>query len=814
MSAFAKPLRLIVSVVSIVLVIAFGLAGWFYFQLRGSLPQLDGTRRLPGLSASVVITKDKLGVPTVKGQSRNDVSRALGFAHAQDRFFQMDLLRRRGAGELAALIGRAALPLDRGTRPHRFRELAHTVLAQLPAEKRTLLENYAAGVNAGLAALGKKPFEYFVLREEPQPWTAEDSMMVIYAMTLDLQDAKNTYERSMMTLRDTFGTDAVGFFAPLLTPDDAALDGTTGQLPPIPGPNVLNLRKEPDEPKSDRGHTAGLRPRSPNTDEPLYPGSNSFALNGSHTASGTALLANDPHLNLAVPNIWYRAVLEWTDSPQTDGSNSASSHRLVGVTLPGLPFVVLGSNGHIAWGLTVAYADTDDLVAVDVNPVSHDYYKLPGSDELVPIETHRDVIKVKGTPDEVITTQWTRWGAVIGTDSRERPLAHHWMAYDPHATNLRFADLETATTVAEAIAIAHDSGLPAHNFLVVDQKGAIGWTIAGKLPHRIGFDGRLPVSWSYGDRRWEGFLPETDVPTIANPPTGRLWTANQRTLGGDALARLGDGGYAAPFRAARVRDDLSKLEHATPKDLHEIQLDVRAVQLDRWQQLLLSVLTPEAIAEKSTRGKLRVLVQSWEGLATVDSVSYRLVRYFRTATAEAVFSPIYARCFDRMPDFNWRLFQYEPALWALLEQKPMHLLAPDYRSWDALLLHAADEVLEQLKKENASLAHATWGEHNRADIRHPFGRVLPSFFASWLNLPSDPLPGDLDVPRIQKSSYGASMRLVVSPGREEEALFEMPGGESGHPLSPYYQAGHESWVRGEPTPLLPGTPEHTLTLSP
>jgi penicillin amidase len=167
-----------------------------------------------------------------------------------------------------------------------------------------------------------------------------------------------------------------------------------------------------------------------------------------------------------------------------------------------------------------------------------------------------------------------------------------------------------------------------------------------------------------------------------------------------------------------------------------------------------------------------------------------------------------------MPDFNWRLFQYEPVLQALLAEKPAHLLSPDYRSWDTLLLHAADDVLEQLKKENTSLAHATWGARNHADIRHPFSRVLPSAFARWLNLPADPLPGDTNVPRVQSPSYGASMRLVVSPGHEDEGLFEMPGGQSGHPLSPYYRAGHESWVRGEPTPLLPGKPEHTLTLSP
>ena len=794
-------------------------AAWLYFQIRASLPQLDGTHPLAGLTGEVTITRDAGGVPTIRGATRSDIARALGFLHAQDRFFQMDLIRRRAAGELAELFGPAALPLDRINRPHGFRALAERVLAAQPPADRALLEAYAAGVEAGRTALRQKPFEYLLLRQEPRPWTAVDSVLVVYAMTLDLQDPSNAYERSLAVIRDTLGPAALDFFAPVLTPDDAALDGSTAPLAPIPDARALNLR----QPKSDsppeneaRRAAASFALDLPNEDQ--RPGSNSFALAGTHTATGAALLANDPHLGLDVPNIWYRAVLEWPaeKSPTSSASatDAASAHRIVGVTLPGLPFVVLGSNGRVAWGLTVAYADTSDLVVVDLEPFSRDRYRVPGSDATRDIEVRRETIAAHGAPAETIETRWTQWGPIVGTDARDRPLAHRWVAYDADATNLNYRRLETATSTAEAVAIAHDAGIPAHNILLADAAGDIAWTIVGKFPRRVGFDGRLPVSWRSGERRWDNFVAPSDIPTIASPASGRLWTANNRIVGGQALARLGDGGYAAPPRAAQARDGLATLTRATPADLAAIQLDDRALFLDRWQKILLTVLTPEAIADHAARAELRREVENWIPRASVDSVGYRLVRGFRTATAERALSAIFAPCVERMRDFRWRRLNYEPALWTMLHEKPAHLLSPKFASWDALLLAAADDVIAELERQQVPLARATWGERNRARIHHPFAAVLPKPIARWLNFPADPLAGDDYMPRLQSPNYGASMRLVVSPGREEEGLFQMPGGPSGHPLSPFYQTDHAAWVRGEPAPLLPGETRHTLTLTP
>lgn len=816
--AAAKRLRLaarLVGALALLALVAAGLAGgWFYSRLRASLPLLDGPAKISGLAAPVSVERDALGVPTLRAQNRLDLARALGWLHAQERFFQMDLQRRSAAGELAELFGKIALSRDRETRRHGFRTLAQKVLAQLAPPERALLEAYTAGANAGLTALGEKPFEYLMLRSDPRPWRPEDCVLTIYAMTIDLQDADARYDRTLMTLRDQLGAETLAFFAPTHTPDDAALDGSTAPLAPIPSPKVIDLRLRPKS-------TVALPPRL--TPDPLYPGSNAFALSGAHTATGAALLASDPHLDHGVPNIWYRASLEWTASPPSGSQLSAlnaqptSHHRVVGVTLPGLPSMVIGSNGHIAWGLTDSYADTGDLIVLQTDPIATTLYTAPGQSELLKIEKRRETILVHGADPVTVDYDWTIWGPVIATTDKQRPIVYHWTAHDPAATNFAFFALEDATTVAAAVAVAHRSGMPAHNFIVADSAGDIAWTVAGAVPKRVGYDGRLPTNWAFGDRRWDGLLADA-IPSIIKPASGRLWSANNRMIGGDAFALLGDGGYARPARAAQIRDDLAPLERATPRDLLGIQLDDRALFLASWQKILLATLPPAVTAEKKSRAELRTLVENWTGRATVDSVSYRLVHDFRASVAARVYPSIFESCLETYPRFSWKQLPHENALQALLREKPPHLLNPAFSSWDALLVAAADDVVTRIEKSGTPLSGATWGRANTVRLRHPLAAALPAWLptalTAWLRFPPSPLPGDADMPRLQAPGHGASMRLVVSPGRETEGLFHMPGGQSGHPLSPFFRAGHEAWERGDPTPLLPGPTTHTVTLTP
>jgi len=704
----------------------------------------------------------------------------------------MDLLRRSGSGELAELFGEVAVPLDKSHRLHGFRRTAEKSFALLPPEQRALLEAYAAGVNSGLASLPRSPWEYLVLRTSPQPWRAEDCLLVAFAMWFDLQDASAQLELSMQAVRETLGASASDFFAPRGSSWDAPLDGSTFPAPALPG-----LRMQ--------AAATRLRP----TPEKLLPGSNSFAVGAAHTGNGRALVATDMHLNLNLPHIWYRAVLRWTDSAGT-------ARHVVGVTLPGEPVVIAGSNGSIAWGFTNSYLDSMDVVRVETEATAGAFYRTAGG--FGEVQDRVEIIKVRGGEPVTYPVRWTEWGPIFGRSTNGQMLALRWSAHDPEATNLELIELENAKTVADAVAVAHRAAMPNQNLVVADTTGAIAWTLTGRIPRRVGYDGRYPASWAYGDRRWDGWLKPEEIPVISNPAEGLLWTANQRLVGGDAYARLGDGGYDEGVRAKQIRDDVRALvasgKKATPADLLAIQLDDRAAFLERWKDLMLATLTDAAVSEKSARGELREAVRHWEGRAGIDSASYRLVRAWRREVADLAFAPFFDQAAASFPNFSYKSFLYEDALWRFAHEQPPQLLNPRFASWNALLLAAADNVLSETDHAGEAPGKFVWGDSNQLRMQHPFSRVLPGIFGRLFDMPSQPLPGDTDMPRVQSPSFGASERMIVSPGHEDEALFHMPGGQSGHPLSPYYRAGHAAWVEGKPTPLLPGPAEHVLTLQP
>ncbi len=801
MSQLQKRFSLLLSILTVLALVAAALAFYGWREMRGSLAQLDGEHSLPGLSAPVKIERDALGTPTITGATRLDVAHATGFVHAQDRFFQMDLLRRRGAGELAELFGPKALDLDKSARLHGFRSIATQVLAQLNAPERELLHAYTAGVNAGLTSLGNKPWEYLFLRTTPQPWREEDSFLCVYAMWFDLQDSTGSFELNRAAVRQSLGTATMDFLAPRGNSWDATFDDSN--FPPPALPTIRFVHPEPEK--------STLNTPSPTRTEPdsrMVHGSNAFAVAGRHTATGAALLANDMHLSLTVPPIWYRTVLQWKEGQ--------SSQRVVGVMLPGMPLIVAGSNGHISWGFTDAYVDTTDVILAEPDGIANIKYRtLQGWGE---IHDRNEAIIVKGEPTVPFTTRWTEWGPIISELTDDRYQVLRWSAHNPEATNLKLLELETATDAAQAIAIAHRTGLPNQNILIADSAGHIAWTIAGLIPRRIGYDGRLPVSWAYGDRRWDGWLKPEEIPVVLDPTDGLLWSGNNRAFGGQTYALLGDSGYDNGARAGQIRDDLRTLaasgKKATPTDLHAVQLDERALFLARWQKFLLEVLTDAAVKQNPARGQLRDVVRQWEGHASIDSAAYRSVKAFRGHVAERTFAPFAEQATAHYAAFSYHAFRYEDSLWQLVHEQPARLLNPENTTWNSLLLAAADEVLADADAANVSPAKFTWGRRNTLAMQHPFSRILPSLLGRFLDMPAEPMPGDNDLPRVQGPSEGQSERLVVAPGHEDEGLLTMPGGASGHPLSPYYRAGHSAWVKGEPTPLLPGPAQHTLVLQP
>lgn len=798
MTAALRPIYRFLLAFLILAVLLAGSSGWL--MLRGSLPQYDGTVSVTGLSAPVSVERDALGSATLRAQNRHDLAWALGYVHAQERFFEMDLMRRKAAGELAELFGAAALPVDREARKHRMRARASATLANLPAEQRQMLDVYRDGVNRGLDALMTRPFPYLLTRMQPVAWRSEDSILVVQAMYFTLNEASDLRELDFSMMRSALPEAAYRFLTFSGGAWDAPLIGTAFQWPEPPSADELDLRK------LDPGIMPRIDERS--ADEPIddFPGSNSFAVSG-QLAGGAALIANDIHLELRVPNIWFRTRLIYPNSRHTGQMND-----VIGASLPGTPAIAVGSNRQIAWSFTNSYGDFIDWARITPDPADALRYRSAAGWKSIAV--HREVLHVRYAPDEILEVYETEWGPILAADHDGAPLALAWTAHRPDAVNMELTQLDEAETVDEAIIIAQNAGIPAQNFIVGDRKGKIAWTIAGRIPARTGnYDPTLPADWSAPNTGWNGWLLPMQYPLIVDPPGQRLWTANARTVDGIMLDRLGDGGYDLGARAKQIRDDLYDREHFSPGDMLAIQLDDRALFLTRWRQLL--ELTLNQAEAAPWLAEMQLALRDWDGHASTESVAYRLVRAFRQEVIHRVLDGFEAAVRQNDPDFVLpTLTQAEHAVWTLIDRRPQHLLLPVYNDWEDLLGRCAKHVAEHMQSRPGGIAARTWGERNTASIRHPLSRALPAFAESWLDMPKDALPGDSKMPRVQSPRFGASNRSAVAPGSEEHGYFEMPGGQSGHPLSPYYGSGHGDWVEGNPTPFLPGPPEQTLYLRP
>jgi penicillin G amidase len=774
-----------------------------YALLRASLPALDGTLQLAGLGAPVHISRDARGVPTIEAANRLDLAFATGVVHAQDRFFQMDLSRRLAAGELAELFGTLALEQDRKARLFRFRSVAGAVLAQAPPAQRALLEAYSRGVNAGLASLHSRPWEYWLLGERPTPWRPEDSLLTAYAMWWDLQ--ANGLRREILRHEINArlaGPDcaagwkcALGFIYPAGTSWDAP-DGPAAPLAqaPVPDASLLNIRDAVPLPPTPEG----------GAEAPAAAGSNSWAVAGAHTASGAALIANDMHLGQRVPPVWYHARLKLSGA-------GAPPLDLNGVTLPGEPLLVAGSNGHIAWGFTNSYGTWLDVTPLPCTLAANGGLTGEGAQSL---RTVHEEIRVHHGAAVALDVQSGPHGVLLRTDAATHTCWFGaWLAQRPDATNFNLLLLEPLASVAEAVQLAPQIGIPHQNVVLGDSTGHIAWTIFGRIPQDTAA-GRA--------RQGPPWTTSADHPQILDPPEGLLWTANARVasdprqlqLIGGELSALG-AEYDLGARAGQIRDDLRALKQpATPQDMLNVQLDDRALFLARWRTLLLQVLDADSLKGQPKRAQLRALVEHWQPAASVDAVGYRLVRAYHDRTLHAVWSMLLAALQVPEDEDTWPPAQFEGPLWQLLREQPLHMLARRYPGWPQFLLTQVDETLSELESDCPQLARCTWGERNTVRIRAPLSRALPHLAAALLDMPTVQLPGDHDMPRVQDGPFGASERFAVSPGHEAQGYLLIPGGQSGHPLSPYYRAGFDAWVRGEPLPFLPGAAQHRLTLVP
>ena len=786
---------LVLSVLTLLLLTALGL----YTSLRLSLPALDGNSATYHVNAPTELSRDELGQAVIIANDIFDAAYALGFAHAQDRFFQMDLQRRAASGSLSQWVGDIALDVDKKARFHQFEKRAKAVFDNLPSKQQELLVRYAHGVNDALSEYTLPPFEYLAAGVDIKQWRPTDSILVIYSMYLDLQGSQVELDLAREALLSTFGDDLYSF---ITQPSNyqAALDASEIPLLDSPIPdypaslrpithspedsNDESLEREPEDESAqklnDNDNTAIARAQYNGTELPDI-GSNNWAVTGSHTTSGAGLLANDMHLGLRVPIIWYRAQLNYQES--------GSDVQVTGVSLPGIPGIVVGTNGHIAWGFTNANLDNVDWIELD---------------ETTPTSTVTERIPL---PDDEHTFEFevSSYGPVKELNGKRYAL--NWVAHHPFAANLNITNFGTAKNIQTAIKIGQRIAIPTQNLVIVDEDGNAVWLPGGAVMER-----QQASFTAIPEQEAVNITPKRalKLPMVLNPDMGRIWTANARVISADDFKIWGDGGYALGARGQQIRDRLFERDTFTETDFYAIQLDNHARFLIPWQHLLYGLLNMQDIEFKPDLAYLN----SWDECACEDSVGYTLVKYFRQEVVQTLFGGVLSTLDQQGVNSRTLLRGIEPAVWQLIHSQPESWLPANIESFDELLVdayrRAKHKLLDKYSPVEANMETLAWGKVNALSVKHPFADQIP-LVGNMLNMQLVEGFGDTYMPAVQAPSFGASERFFVSPGHLEDAILTLPGGQSGHPLSEFYASGFNDYATHAATPLLPNEPIYSRT---
>jgi penicillin amidase len=724
-------------------------------------------------------------VPVITARTRADLAFATGYAHAQDRFFQMDLARRLGRGELSELFGPVAVKQDTRARRFDFRAVAKRVLEAAPPAERAIVEAYARGVNAGLGGLDTRPWEYLLLRASPRAWLPEDSVLVVHSMWWQLQYnsivneiARRRIERAAAAAATPVAARELVTFVyaghgewdtPNYAADARCLQAAcAGAAQVLTQPLPALLRFAMPAPKPG--------------DEEAKPGSNSWAVAGIHTRSGVALVANDMHLDLGVPAVWYPARLRTTDEPAVD---------VTGVTLPGTPAVAAGSNGHVAWGFTNSYGD---FVDVRFGPCTSPEYGV-----------RRAQIVVRGAATVQVEYRDVGAGVVLDGDEYADDVARGscpqvgWMAMRVAATNFALLGIERATRVDDVLALAPGVGIPAQNLVVGDREGRIAWTVLGRVARTSGAD------------RYFGALEFRDAgdhPRLAGPAGGPA--LDRQPARGRWAARTGAGRRRGGRRRRRLRHRRARAPdprrpagaHASrPEgDMLGIQLDARALFVARWREQLLALVDEAAMQASPRRREFRELVSHWKPEAAPDSVGYRLVRAWRGNVLDTLWAGLHRGIVRRAA-------RAAPAGAVRGGRLAAGIRAPD-RSAAAGRRRLARLPAAQLDDTIATTAGAvrrsrdcTYGSREPVAVRHPLSRAVP-WLSRLLDMPTARLPATTTC-RACRMALGASERFAVSPGREAEGYLELPGGLRTSAVA-FLSQRLRGLGRRTPTPFLPG----------
>jgi penicillin amidase len=760
------------------------------------------TVQLETLDAPVRIEFDPYAVPRIVAESYTDASRALGYLHAQERFFQMDMIRRQAAGRLSELVGPDTVRRDRGMRIYGFEAIAQEVTGNLPDRHRDWLAAYRQGVNAGLADLPSPPLEYGLLGAQPERWETKDSILVLLYMTYLLRSG-DAEDLNLYAVQAALPAELVEFLSPPMTRFDAPLDGTDadptgGYKPmPVPGPEVFKASEHASMFRGELHIDTGL----------AVLGSNSWAVAGSRTSHGGAVVANDMHLPLLLPNIWYRAAIEWDPG---DGSR----RTVAGVSLPGIPGIVAGSSDALAWGFTNLTADLVDLVPIETLPGDDTRYRVAEGSEAFQIR--REIIS-DNLPDAEaaeLEVQLTRWGPITDAAPDGTLLAMRWGALDPENTNLRLLDLAWANSLEEGLEIARDWRGPAQNIVMADAKGDIAWTIAGFVPDRFGFLGEIDPRWADGTIGWTGNLEGDARPQIIRPESGILFTANNRVISASAGTAPYGNGFALGVRAQRIRELLTEADDWNESDVFAVAMDTRASLYEPYRDHLLAAM--ETVDEDDALVNRAIeIVKSWDGTSNADQPGFRLLKSYRSRLHREALGPIIQAVSDHYPrGWSYSSFGADEPVLRLLEEKPAHFLSANHSSWDELQKSVFVGMVREFGAGAGGGIETQWGARNLSRISHPFAALAPAPIRRAIEIPPAPQSGDTSSVRVATPTFGASERFAISPGRLEHALIHMPGGQSGRPLNRHFRDQQPAWESGQPLSLLPTEVTTVLLLNP
>jgi penicillin G amidase len=822
---------------------------WLRQSMSDSLPQLDGAVSIPGLSAPVTIQRDAHGVPHIRASSLDDLVRAQGFVTAQDRLWQMDALRRHASGSLAEVLGSGLLAHDRLQRTLMLRVAADRAIPTLPSDQIHLLEQYAAGVNASIAIQrAHLPLEFRILRYEPAPWTPHDSLLIGLVMFQDLTTSFPT-ELNREALTAKLPADLIRDLYPTLTwrdhpPTQPNVDLTAPQqnIPDIPLDESQTKLKRPTTTASPSDLQALQQTLRNPICEGCFAGSNNWVVSGAHTATGKPLLANDMHLAHSVPGIWYQADLE---APTPSGDL-----RVTGVTLPGVPFVIVGHNAHVAWGFTNLGATVQDIY------IEHTRGAGAAAEYEAPTRTWKrllhdhEVLHVKGGKDVTLDIPATQHGSVITPiisgvlPSEKRSLSLRWTIYDPANVTPSFLTINTATDGASLVAAFSTFGGPSQNLVYADDQGHIGYHAIGKIPLRGGVMNPSAISPVPTDaldttQDWVGSIPYDRLPQITDPPNGILATANNRITPDDYSYPI-TLNWGSPYRNQRiwkVLTDKSAKNPLNPADMLALQTDVYS-DLDHVVAERLAYAIDHATKSELTGDKrlhqAADLLRNWNGSVDADAAAPAIVVAARSAlwplllnaqqkpqpnpTAQTESARTQPLPISTL--YSWGNKSYAEE-W-LIMHTPSRWLPKNYPTWDDLL---ATAVALSLRNANATLDLSKWhyGDTHPIEIEHPiYGQsaVLQRLIGVPTGTGIQPQSGDDVTVKQVGRAFGPSERFTADLADFDHSTLNLVLGESANPLSPWFMDQWPAWYNGT-TFALPFTngavdaaTTHTLTLTP